>query len=129
MIASLINCVPFLEYHLVITEEKPEWNLLIFLCYTFLLGPSTSKTMRFYVLTFLDLSEIHRTHCHLFHRDIVKMSINIYRVDFELLQRKTLAKNKRNKFKSNIYIILSESNTCALNLCRYKYGIKQEILG
>lgn len=43
------------------------------------------------------------------------MSINIYRVDFELLQRKTLPKSKRKKFKSNIYIILSESNTCALD--------------
>lgn len=78
---------------------------------------------------FLDLSEIHRAHCHLFHRDIVKMPISIYRVDFELLQRKTLPKNKRNKFKSNIYIIVSESNTCALNLYRHKYGLKQEILG
>ena len=56
------------------------------------------------------------------------MLINIYRVDFELLQRKILPKNKRNKFKSDIYIIVSESNTCALNFCRYKYGIKQEIL-
>ena len=84
--------------------------------------------MRFYVLTFLHLSEIHRTHWRLFHGDILKMLINIYRVDFELLQRKILPKNKRNKFKSDIYIIVSESNTCALNFCRYKYGIKQEIL-
>lgn len=63
MMASLINCVPFLEYHFGDNGGETRVKSANFLCYTFLLGPSTSKTMRFYVLTFLDLSEIHRTHC------------------------------------------------------------------